>query len=286
MYSETEKSKAMETKFLNNHCNQLIIFFAGCGMDWLPLSHLKSEDHDVIIFFNYTSMDLGICKNFDCEPGLQHPLCPIHNAVQRYRQINVIAFGSGVWAASAMLDKYLQHLTPQSRFRALRLLKKIKKSIAVNGTLCPVSNIWGIPQKLFNNTLKELEREVASGQYTINNSKCIRKYCQRMCGNDEIYEKFLAAFPNRALEDVKNELSALKENYVFSNAIFWNRIIIGNNDITIPAKNQQRFWREYELGTDRNNRLAFNAHDFSIEYTNDAHFPFFNWNRWEELLEI
>ena len=75
--------------------------------------------------------------------------------INSYTQINVIAFGAGVWASSILLDNYFRHLSPQNRFRSLRLLKKIKKSIAINGTLCTVSNIWGMPQTKFNKISKE-----------------------------------------------------------------------------------------------------------------------------------
>ncbi len=276
----------MEMKFINNHGKNLVIFFAGWGMDWRPFSHLSGKEHDIAIFFNYTTPSPDICGNIECLPGVLHPECPIYNMVNKYPQINLIAFGAGVWAASIFFDNYLRHLSPQSRFRSLRLLKKITKSVAINGTLCPVSNIWGIPQRLFNNTLKELEAEVSSGKETIHTSKCITKYLQRMCGTGDIYEKYLATQPERGLEDLKNELSALRDNYIFSNSIFWNKIIIGNNDITIPSKNQKRFWSEYELGIDRNNRMAFNAHDFSIICTEDAHFPFFNWKSWDDPLNL
>lgn len=277
----------MEMKFINNHGKNLIIFFAGWGMDWRPFSHLSAgTGYDVALFFNYTNLNPDICNTLECEWRELNPECPIYSMVSKYPKINLVAFGAGVWAASILFDNYLRHLSPQNRFRSLRLLKKIEKSVAINGTLCPVSNIWGIPQRLFNSTLKELEAEVASGKETINTSKCINKYTKRVCGSSDVYKKYITTGSKRGLEDLKNELSALRDNYIFSNAIFWNKIIIGDNDITIPAKNQDRFWSEYELGIDKNNRMTFNASNFTIIHTEDAHFPFFNWEKWDDILNL
>lgn len=275
----------MEMKFINNQGKKLIIFFAGWGMDYRPFSHLHSSEYDVALFFNYTNPNPDLCSGLECQPGVLHPDCPIYNMINSYAQINVIAFGAGVWASSILLDNYFRHLSPQNRFRSLRLLKKIKKSIAINGTLCTVSNIWGMPQTKFNKIIENLEREISSG-YTFSTSECLNSYLREMCSDAATLERYLQNLPHRGLEDIKNELASFKENFVFSNAIFWNRVIIGNNDTIIPSENQNRFWSEYELGLDKNNRLAFNAHDFSIEHTDNPHFPFFNWERWEDMLNL
>ena len=261
----------MEIKIINNQSKKLILFFAGWGLDWHPFSHLSSSEYDVAIFFNYTHFDLD------------HPF---YKTLQKYSQINVIAYGAGVWAASSMFDRYFQFLSAKGKFSSLRFLKKINKSVAINGTLCPVSNTWGIPQRLFNSTLNALNKEVISNKYTIGTSKCIKKYLSRMCKNEEEYNRYLANPSQRGLEEIKNELLALKENYVFSNAIYWNKVIIGIDDISIPAKNQLRFWSEYELGIDRSSKISLNANNFCIQQIQEAHFPFFNWEKWEDILNF
>ena len=261
----------METKTINNQSKKVILFFAGWGMDWHPFSHLSTSEYDVVIFYNYTNLEADF---------------PLHKTLQEASQINIIAFGTGVWAASSMFDRYFYQLSQKGRFRSLRILKKINKSIALNGTLCPVSNIWGIPQRLFNSTLSALNKELDTNKYTMGSSKCIKKYLWRMCKNEDEYNKYLSAPSQRGLEDVRNELMALKENYIFSNSIFWNKIVIGSDDISIPAKNQLRFWSEYELGIDRSSKFSLNANDFSITQIQEAHFPFFNWEKWEEILAL
>lgn len=279
------KASILEIKTINNHSNRLILFFAGWGMDEKPFLHLSESEYDVIIIYNYTNFNLRFCSNLSCSETGMHPNCPIYRTFKRYGQINVVAFGYGVWVAALLFDRYLRHLEAKSRFRVLRLLKKISKTVAVNGTLCPVSNIWGVPQKIFNSTLKALNKEVNEKTYTYGTSECIKKFNLKMfAGNRELLARYRDVAPRRGLEDIYNELVAMKENYTFSNAIFWNRIIICNNDTVIPAKAQERFWSEYEMGIDKSNRLSFNAHDFTIEKHDAPHFPFFNWKSWDEII--
>lgn len=275
----------MEIKTINNHSNRLILFFAGWGMDEKPFLHLSGCEYDIIILYNYTNFNLRFCSPLNCTETDMHPNCPIYRTFKRYSSINVVAFGYGVWVAALIFDKYLRHLEVKSRFRTFRLLKKISKTVAINGTLCPVSNIWGMPQEVFNNTLATLGKEVNANIYTYNTSACINKYNGNMLAhNEELLLKYKEVAPHRGLEDVYNELVAIKENYTFCNSLFWNKIIICNNDTVIPANNQERFWSEYEMGIDRNNRLSFNAQDFTIEKQDAPHFPFFSWKNWGEIL--
>lgn len=274
----------METKHYNNQSDKLILVFAGWGTDSNLFSHLKEDEYDVIICYNFTRLDFDVCNTFECKSGELHPQCPLLNTFNRYREINIITWGFGVWIASITFDRYLEHLKPLGRFRTLRLLKKIRRSVAVNGTLCPVSNTWGIKQKVFNNTLKSLEQETREGIAT-NESATLQNFVKKMCGNKGTLNRFMAQVPQRALEDIYNELLAIKENYIFSNAIFWNKVIICDKDTIIPAKNQSAFWEEYEINIDTSNKLAFNANDFKIEHIEAYHYPFFKWNNWSEILK-
>lgn len=274
----------METKVYNNQSDKLILVFTGWGMDYNAFSHLRGMDYDVIVCYNYTRLDFDLCDKLECTLGLLHPECPLYNTFKQYREINVIAWGCGVWAASITFDRYLQHLKPEGRFRTLRLLKKIKKSVAINGTLCPISTTWGINQQVFNNTLKALEMEVRNN-VTAKDSITLQKFTKKMCGTKGTLEKYMTQAPQRGLEDVYNELMAVKENFIFSNAVFWNKVIICDRDTTIPAKNQARFWETYELNVDTSNRLAFNAHDFKIEHFDAYHYPFFKWSCWDDILK-
>ena len=208
---------------------KVILFFADWGMDHHQYGHLQGGDYDIIIISNYSDYN-------------------IYNTIKTYRQINIIAQGAGVWAASAAFDNIYHTLSTSGsstsgKYRLIRLLKKMGKAIAIDGTLCPVSNIWGIPQEIFN---------------------------------------IMAEGPG----EMSRELRAFRENYLFSNAILWNKAIICKNNPIIPAENQTRFWNEYNLGTDRNNRLTSNSGEFSITYMEKSHFPFEEYEKWDSILNL
>ena len=275
----------METKVYNNQSDKLIIVFTEWGMDYNVFSHLRALEYDVIVCYNFTRPDFAVCDKLECKTGTLHLECPLYNTFKRYREINIIAWGCGVWVASITFDRYIQHLKADGHFRTLRLFKKIKRSVAIDGTLCPTSNTWGIKQQIFNNTLKALAREV-NNNLTAKESVTLNKFNRRMCGKEALLEKYLQQQPQRGLEDIYNELISLKENYIFSNGIFWNKVIICDRDSTIPAKNQTRFWEEYKMNVETGNRLTFNANNFSIEHMDDYHYPFFRWNSWDEMLKL
>jgi hypothetical protein len=213
---------------------KVILFFTDWGMDHHQYGHLQGGDYDVIIISNYSDYS-------------------IYNTIKTYRQINIIAQGAGVWAASAAFDNIYHTLSTSGsstygsstsgKYRLIRLLKKMGKAIAIDGTLCPVSNIWGIPQEIFN---------------------------------------IMAEGPG----EMSRELRAFRENYLFSNAILWNKAIICKNNPIIPAENQTRFWNEYNLGTDRNHRLTRSSGEFSITYMEKSHFPFEEYEKWDSILNL
>ena len=200
----------------------MILFFADWGMDHQPFGHLQGDDYDIVILYNYNTLESRLLE-----------------VIKNYRQINIIALGAGVWAASATFDHIYHTLTTSNKFRIIRLLKKIGKAIAIDGTLCPVSNTWGIPQQTFNAMI------------------------QQPAGN-----------PAEQNSEASAELAFFKENYIFSNAIVWTKAIISKNNTILPAANQTRFWSEYNLCTDRNKKLVFNNTQFSIHYIEKSHFPF------------
>lgn len=273
----------METRSFNNHCEKLILVFAGWGVDEKVFSHLTTQNYDVIILFNYTEFKLKECSQLHCTVGVLHQHCPVYRIFDQYKEINIIAWGVGVWAATVQFGNYLNHLEPVSKFKTLRLLRKIKKTVAINGTLCPISNIWGIQQDVFDNMIVNLETDVKN-KCTCETSNHLHQFNLKTCGQQTVYEQYKTIAPQRGLEDILNELKSIRDHFVFNNTIFWSKTIIANQDIIIPAKNQIRFWSEYKLGVDWPNKRNFNLHDFSIEYIDAPHYPFFQWKKWDEII--
>jgi hypothetical protein len=103
---------------------ELLLFFAGWGMDEHPFLEYLPDDRDCMICYDYRSL------SFDA------------SLVAPYRRIRVVAWSMGVWAASRILSG-----------RGL----PVSESIAVNGTLRPVDDGRGIAPALFRKTLERLD---------------------------------------------------------------------------------------------------------------------------------
>lgn len=111
----------MQFHWLNKQNNsKLIIFFAGWSFDENPFKFLACEKFDVLIVYDYSTIDENIEK------------------FTSYKEINLIAWSMGVFVAYLLKDK----------------LPKFNKKIAINGTPLPVNDEFGIPIKPFLLTLR------------------------------------------------------------------------------------------------------------------------------------
>lgn len=219
----------MKHFWLNKADNQkLIIFFAGWSMDEAPFLQLKSTNHDVLMFFDYSELNVDETLLNECNS---------------YSEINIIAWSMGIWAAGFLFDKF----------------KNAKHSIAVNGTLLPEHDEFGIPKNIFQGTIDNFTPENRP------------KFYKRMFSSRNDFEKFLEVQPRRSVESQKNELIQLQtlvRNSDISDLSCFGGAIVGKADKIIPAKNQLRFWEGQLTPT----------------IIDSGHFPFFMWESWEEVL--
>lgn len=203
----------MKYKWLNiNQNNKVIVFFNGWGMDESVVYHLDFSDYDVLMFYDYNNLD----TNFD------------FNSLDKYKNKSLIAWSMGVMVATLFNQKYTS-------------------ATAINGTLKPIDNKFGIPQKIYDLTIKGF------------NEKGAQRFIKSMFN-----ENIKLPQISRDIENQKSELSALK-NYTANSNFKYNRIILSDNDKIIPTKNQIAFWR--------------------IEPNiSSGHCPFMLFKKWEELL--
>ncbi len=103
---------------------ELIIVFGGWGTDQNAFIPFCDENHDLILYYNYSA---------------DEPL--ILPETKTYDRVVMIAWSLGVWAAEYM-------------FASMKL--KPDLSIAINGTPVPADNRYGIPVDLFEGTLNRL----------------------------------------------------------------------------------------------------------------------------------
>lgn len=197
-------------------------------MDENHLLRLNSTDYDVLICSDYQDLSPN---NINIEK------------LNNYNAVTIISWSMGVFAAN-VLKKYLNN---------------IKFSIAINGTLKPVDDQYGIPEAIFGATLNNF------------NADTREKFYKRMFKNNENFEEFFINQPKRNADEQKAELISL-QNYIIkgqNDESSFDRVIIGKYDKIIPSKNQINAW------SSSNSPII-------IE---EGHYPFFLWQSYEEIIE-
>ena len=203
----------MKYKWLNKNCNKnLIVFFNGWGMDDYFVSHLNPENYNVLMFYDYNSIETDF--NFE--------------ELNIYEHKHLIAWSMGVMTATLFNIDY-------------------DSKTAINGTLKPIDNRFGIPEKIYELTLKNL------------NPKSIDKFIKNMFDFDIKIPSI-----KRSFDEQKTELDALK-NYNSDENFHYDRIILSDSDKIIPTKNQTEFWK-----------IQPNI--------KSGHSPFHLFTKWSELL--
>lgn len=207
--------------------DDLIVFCNGWGMDRFPVESLGSSEYDVLMLYDY--------RDLDGAPDLA-------KRAGQYRHMVLIGWSMGVWVGQKLFadKKHLLHRT-----------------VAINGTLCPIDDAYGIPVKVFNTTLAEF------------NAATRLKFYKRMCREKQNFRAFLARQPQRSLADQAAELAALQQMVDCRPAAqsSYNEIIISDQDFIVPSANQLQFWQNRQVTV-----LA------------GFHFLFNLWSSWEQLL--
>lgn len=212
---------------IKNNSEKLILFFNGWSVDERIVSHLRTSLYDVIMFNDYNNLNL-----------------PKDIELNHYKEINIIAWSFGVWASSSFINQ----------------LNNLKAAIAINGTLLPVDNNLGIPEKIFSFTLKTL------------NEKSYIEFFKNMFS--EFSDDYFKKLPNRSIEDQEQELRQIhkqsKASTFYTNARFYTKAIISNQDKIIPTKNQSEFWTKNNCN--------------KIIYVDKGHCIFDLFKNWEDII--
>lgn len=184
-------------QLLNNGRDSALIFFAGWGMDEFPFLRLKSDFADVFIVYDYgvLSFDFGFFN--------------------RYKEVHVVAWSMGVWAAS-------------------QCLKGVSCSslTAINGTEKPIDDVFGIPKQIAEGTLHGLCPE------------SLLRFNRRMCGSRTVLGEYMLHGSQRCIDDLRCELQSIlsRAPSCFSFSLPWTRAICGEHDLIFPFSNSKRFW--------------------------------------------
>lgn len=200
-----------------NNTPDLLLIFSGWGT------------HPQIFGTLRNARDICICYDYRDDTFNPH-------LIADYKDITVIGWSFGVYMAAYTFSKYLL---------------KANKTVAVNGTMQPIDDTYGIPQTLFDMTLDSL-------------TDCsFQKFQKRICGNIKQYSIHKEALSVRAIPEVKEELSVLQNRVANTRNInfHWDIAYISDNDLIFTPERQEAFWSNYHIS--------------SIRRINDAHFPDF-----------
>ncbi len=197
-------------------------------MDGTPFMNLTSVDHDVYMLYDYRDLT---------------DLPDIELIAEKYETVSLISWSMGVWVGQKLFSDKKQ---------------LFQRTIAINGTLCPIHDRFGIPEKIFNATLAGYDESAR------------HKFYRRMCREKTNLKFFLKRQPQRSVEEQKEELAAL-QNMVDCLPLFesiYSQVIVSEYDWIVPSANQFDFWQ---------GRLVMPIPGF--------HFLFNLWQSWDHLLD-
>lgn len=226
----------MKTTFLHHQAgrDRLLIFFNGWGMDNALFQWWRGGDCDVLCAWDYTA------------------LTPLPD-LAGYREIRLVAWSLGVWAAAASTMPVLAHAT------------------AVNGSLRPIDELFGIRPDIFQGTIDNWLDEQAR-----------ERFRQRVAGPaakaravEEPAAAAAAALERgRQALAQRDELQALHKHISGrpAPANIYDLAVIGGRDRIFPPGALRRFWASAGV------RVS--------EWPAAPHYPFADVQSWQELWNL
>lgn len=206
----------MKHHFYKRNTKNLTVFFSGWGSEPFEIS----SENDVLFFYDYSKIDPPDFKNL----------------FSGYEKYYLIAWSLGVFVSWNLKNH----------------LPKFEKKTAINGTLCPIDDKFGIPEKIFDLTLKSAHSD-----------ETYKKFVRKMFSDKNDYEKYsqIKTFRNSLSRQI--ELQNLKD-LIKNNSVkyddFFDEAIICEKDLIFPYKNQINFWSKF----------------LSPKILHSGHFPFYS----------
>lgn len=198
-----------------------VVFFNGWGMDehCIPKSFKSRAKHDVVVVYDYQDM---------------HYSKELHQQLCSYKNVTLIAWSFGVWAASQCYAK-----TALSEIN-------VTKKYAINGTPVGIDSNYGVAPRMVEMTVRALSE-----------SSLLRFY-RNMFADDKTYQEFLKKrMPNRKFENIKSELIYLQRTIKISheekldeqNSCIYDVAIIGRQDRIFPSQATRAYYQQHSTKT-------------------------------------
>lgn len=205
----------------NNLKKKTIVFSNGLGMDQNVITHMKKTENTDIIEINSWHKNPSIIYSSNHE--------------EKY----LIAWSMGIWASEFI-------------FRDT----EFKKKIAINGTPIGINNKFGINERIFLATLKNMNEE---------NKKIFLK-------NMILEEENVFLSSEITYEELKEELKYWWDRKdIYKELIQWDTAIIGTHDRIFNPKNQFDYWQRRNV---------------TIKELNCGHYIFNILDDWNKIIEM
>lgn len=192
-------------------CRRLILIFAGWSTVPSFYRHLHAQGWDIAIVWDYSNLDFN------------------SSILEGYNTIFIIGWSLGVAAAA---HAAATSLPPE----------KISAAFAVNGTLFPSSDDYGIPEDIYESTRANL------------NARNLLKFTKRMGYVATKLPKSSEESPEEKPEDIYipdfGKLALELENMrskIQRGALPWKKVFISRNDRIFPYGNLKNFWESQEV---------------------------------------
>ncbi len=182
--------------------DNLILLYGGWGTDENVFIRSCNDDFDFILFYNYSADEALVLPE-----------------AKTYKCVTLIGWSLGVWAA--------EYLSPKTGI-------KPDITIAVNGTPIPADNHYGIPLKIFEGTLNNI------------NEMSIEKFYLRMFGDKKNFIRNIDRVPHRSVNSLHAELRWLYNRIMeqTDSGFRWDYAVISEDDRVFPAKNMNEYWNK------------------------------------------
>ncbi len=223
----------------------------------MQFHHINHDKTRLLIFFGGFYTDYNCFEEFDTKTSDILFINDYSNLdfeelryfdFSPYSEINLIAYSYGVWAAN---EAYKACALPE-----------INKSIAISGTYYPVHEKFGINPKVFNIMLNALSVDTMA------------RFRENMLSGGAGGEIKQA---ERTLDNLRDELINIKKYSVMSaddaDEFEFETYIMTKNDKIFPFRAQENFV---------NSRDWKNTHSVIL---NTGHFPFFEFENFDNILE-
>lgn len=187
--------------------SRLIIFFTGWSTDWHILEGIEVPiGYDLICCFDYSVIDWK-------------PLSKV------YDEVIIIAWSFGI----GVVEKLLSEIK----------IENVTGLYAVNGSRFPVDDVRGIPEKIFESTLTNL------------NERILEKFHIRIVGGRKGFLELKEKIKRESgICKLKEELSKFKElNKNINKTSEWDYAFLSEDDKIFPLSNLQKAWKDtpYEI---------------------------------------